>query len=211
MEDNICFAKDCNVEDIIFNDIRKRGNNESYSKITYNGSPLIIQSSKIQISKTKENYIELEFQKSVGSELFYNLICDIEDKVFKTILDKSDEWFRVNITESQLEDIYKYSVLPPSRANKNPRIKLKIGTDTAFFKDANTPISDIASIKPGNFMKVLLEIKSISFYEERASLEINLIQGRVYKKKIERTIKDQEEEDDDPPKETNDRVKLIPK
>ena len=25
MEDNICFAKDCNVEDIIFNDIRKRG------------------------------------------------------------------------------------------------------------------------------------------------------------------------------------------
>ena len=211
MEDNICFAKDCNVEEIGFNDLRRRGNNESYSKITYKGSPLVIQSSKIQISKTRENYIELEFQKSVGSEQFYNLICDIEDKVFSTILEKSDEWFRVNITENQLEDIYKHSILPPSRAGKNPRIKLKISTDTTFFKDADTPISDITNTKPGNFMKVLIEIKNISFYEERACLEIILHQGKVHKKKIERTIKDQEEEEDDPPKEINGRVKLIPK
>ena len=211
MEDNICFAKDCNVEEIDFNDLRRRGNNESYSKITYKGGPLVIQSSKIQISRLRENYAELEFQKSLGSEQFYNLLCDIEDKVFKTILEKSDDWFRVSISESQLEDIYKHSILPPSRAGKNPRIKLKISSDTTFFKDADTPITDITTVKSGNFMKVLIEIKSISFCEERASLEINLHQGKIHKKKIERTIKDQEEEDDDPPKETNDRVKLIPK
>ncbi len=210
MEDYICFAKDCVVEDIGFNDLRKRGNNESYSKITYKGSPLVVQSSKILISKIKDNYIELEFHKSSGSEQFYNLLCDIEDKVFSTIMEKSDEWFRVNITESQLEEIYKHSTLPPSRAGRNPRIKFKISSDTTFFKDIDTPIKDITTIKPGNYMKVLIEIKNISFYEERASLEIILHQGKVHKKKIERTIKDQEEDDDDPPKETNDRIKLIP-
>ncbi len=80
--------------------------------------------SKIQLSKIKENYVELEFHKSTGSEQFYNLLCDIEDKVFTTILEKSEEWFRVEIKENQLRKLYDRLKITPRNYRSDARYNI---------------------------------------------------------------------------------------
>jgi hypothetical protein len=161
-----------------------------FTKISYNGKPLYIQTTKSQtkqgfVKSGKKYHCDIMFHKN--DETMVNWFENLEEKCQKLIFEKRDAWFQNSLEESDIETAFnspirtyksgKFYVIRTNIRNTNtntntPSIRIYNEDETPLAMEEVTNETNIISI---------LEIQGIKFTTRNFQIEIELKQVMVLK------------------------------
>ena len=131
MSSSIIRYDDIIVDNINYSKPEKLG--QSYfASMSYTDSlkPIYIQTPKLicktNISEVKDKkapYLEVEVPK--GRFDMYDLFLSLDDKNIKTTFDKSEEWFKKELSLEAIDEMYRRTT-KPFKKNVNPTLKFRV-------------------------------------------------------------------------------------
>ena len=140
------------------------------SCIVLNGSHrgFILQTPKIVLRDSNTNYFDLLLSQNKDRQKdFYNIIAHLEDSAMLQISQNSKEWFGKEIPKNQVEAMFKSSINRP----------LEMGDPFVFRVNKNVNIN----IEPNYPVVCLIKIDGIIFGRNSSSLDMKVIQVKVFK------------------------------
>jgi len=154
-------------------------NGESqYSKITYNGMPIII---KTPSSLTKQGIVkhgkklvcDLMFN-SIETE-FLHWIEEIESGLHNLLFKKSSDWFEQSFELTEIESLFT-SPVKIFRSGKYYLLKGNLKDSVKIFNDNNNYGLTYMDITPENNIRSILEFKGIKYTSRDFQLDIEIKQ-----------------------------------
>lgn len=154
-------------------------NGESqYSKISYNGAPIIIQTPTSLtrqgiIKQGKKLVCELMF-KSIETE-FLHFIEEVEDKLQNLLFEKSGDWFEQSFELTEIESLF-VSPVKIFKSGKFYLLKGGLKDSVKIFNDTNNYCMTYMDITPENNIISILEFKGIKYTSRDFQIDIEIKQ-----------------------------------
>lgn len=200
---------DINIKKINYNKPDKNGS-FYYSSISYDNSPLHIQSPKMKCKITgddilKKGFIECEPINTDFS--FYDFFLNIEDRNIKETFKRNEEWFGKNIPLEMIDDMYKRTIKAVKKDSK-PSFSFKIpisrGKIQCQIYNSNNICVDINKLTPESEIVLILHIRGLKILKQHYYCDCYVSQLKVYLSKEEKfnifnecVIEDDEKNEDD--------------
>jgi hypothetical protein len=104
----------------------ERINNYYYSRITYDNSPLYIQTPKIINTKDMDNLKNTNpFIEAMFNNENYDKLLALDDYILKETKNNWENWTGRGIPEDKMDEMYT-RITKPTKENKSPKLKMKI-------------------------------------------------------------------------------------
>lgn len=152
-----------------------------YSKLTYNGSPIIIQTPTTLtkqgiIKQGKRLVCELMFN-SIETE-FLHWIEELESGLHEMLFKKSNDWFEQSFELSEIESLF-ISPVKIFKSGKYYLLKGNVKDSIKIFNDTHSQGLTYMDIVPENNIISILEIKGIKYTSRDFQLDIEIKQMMV--------------------------------
>ena len=152
-----------------------------YSKLTYNGLPVIIQTPSSLtrqgiIKQGKRLVCELMFD-SIETE-FLHWIEELESGLHEMLFKKSNDWFEQSFELSEIESLFS-SPVKIFKSGKYYLLKGNVKDSVKIFNDNHSNCLTYMDIVPENNIISILEIKGIKYTSRDFQLDIEIKQMMV--------------------------------
>lgn len=161
---------DIDMKKIQYNPPEKQGGHY-YSSISYNNSPLYIQTSKMicrsNLSDNLKKQTSLLETETLNHDFsFYDFLLTLDDKNIKETFKNNKQWFQKDIPIEVIDDMYKRmskSVKKDAKPNFNFKIPVLKEKPQCSIFDSNKVCIDHQKIVPDTDVILILHIRGLKF------------------------------------------------
>ena len=176
-----------NISEIVLSKAEKI-NNYYYSRISYNNSPLYVQTPKIINNKDLENLKSTSpFIDAMFSHEVYDKLVELDDHVLNFIKQNWDKWTGKKIPDEKMDEMY-VPITKPTKENKSPKLKMKVPMkrDEVLCKvfDQDKVTFDLKNLKKDKDIICILHFRGIRFSETSFYCDFYINQIKVFNTSI---------------------------